>query len=165
MRRSGLRRTSKKRRLLNLAVKEFRVNRVLAIGFCMICGHSPAQPWRDKPPECSQLCVHEIANGQNREKALDKPYATLVTCFYCNGEVVTDKAEWPQARQLARLLTIDPASYDLHAFNLLVNVRATNRISENAVLEFCAADALDVASMPALRINRPPDTTREQKPR
>ena len=100
--------------------------------------------------------MHEIANGQHREKALDKAYATLVLCWYCNGEVVTDKKAWPQARQLARLLTIDPASYDLPAFNLLVAVRATNRITQPEVLAYCTIDALEVAQLPALRIASDP---------
>lgn len=117
------------------------------------------------PQDCSKLCVHEIANGQHREKALDKPYATLVLCWHCNGEVVTDKKTWPQARQLARLLTIDPANYDLHAFNYLVSPRATNRISQDAVVDFCRADALSVEGLPALRIPPTTNTTDDSQRR
>ncbi len=102
----------------------------------MICGHSPTQPHFGKPPASSQLCVHEIANGPHRDKSLDKPYATLVLCWHCNGHVVTDKKEWPQARQLAVLLDADPASYDLPAFNALVNPRASNRITTQDVASY-----------------------------
>ncbi len=99
----------------------------------MICGHSPARPWRDKPRECSQLCVHEIACGVHRQRALDQPYACLVTCWWCNGHVVIDKRQWPEARQLAVLLVKSPADYDLAAYNRLVNPRAPNRITQTDV--------------------------------
>ncbi|HDY64795.1 MAG TPA: hypothetical protein ENH84_01005 [Phycisphaerae bacterium] len=81
----------------------------------------------------SQLCCHEIACGTHRQKALDKPYALLVLCWWCNGYVVTDKGAWPEARQLALLKRRSPEDYDLVAYNLLVNPRAPNRITEKEV--------------------------------
>ena len=81
----------------------------------------------------SALCCHEIANGPDRQKALDQPYAILVLCGWCNLVEVEDKAKWPQARQLAALRRRRPADYDLPAFNHLVNPRAPNRITEEEV--------------------------------
>ncbi len=101
---------------------------------CLICGHSPARPWRDKPRELSQLAVHEIANGPLRQKALDKPYACLVLCWWCNGHVVVDKSKWPESRQLAVLYVKAPEDFDLAAYNALVNPRAPNRIEMSEVL-------------------------------
>lgn len=100
---------------------------------CMICGRSPVDPWRGLPRECSELCVHEIANGPHRQKALDKPYALLVLCWHCNAEAVEDKRQWPEARQLALLRALAPEDYDLVAYNALVNPRAPNRITEEEV--------------------------------
>lgn len=108
---------------------------------CMICGHSPRRPWRDKPRECSQLCCHEIANGNNRDKALDKPYAILVLCSYCNCHSVTDKSVWPESRQLAVLQQRSPSNYDLQAYNALVNPRAPMRIEESEVTTWRDKDA------------------------
>jgi hypothetical protein len=81
----------------------------------------------------SQLCCHEIANGPLRQKALDKPYAILVLCWWCNGYVVTNKKEWPEPRQLATLLMESPEAFDLAAYNSLVNPRAPNRITMEEV--------------------------------
>ena len=86
----------------------------------MICGHSPKRPWRDKPADCSCLCCHEIARGKNRQKALDKPFALLIICSWCNCQVVTSAAEWPEARQLALLRRKSPGDFGLAAYNALV---------------------------------------------
>lgn len=102
----------------------------------MICGRSPWSPWRDKPRECSRLCVHEIANGPLRDKALDKPYACLVLCWWCNGYEVVNKKVWPEARQLAVLKARGQGAYDLPAYNRLVNERAPNRITPEEVDAF-----------------------------
>lgn len=120
---------------------------------CLICGHSPAFPWFNMPRECSQLCVHEIACGVHREKALDKPYACLVLCWHCNGSVVTNKGIWPEARQLAVLLEAAPEDYDLPAYNFLVNPRAPNRIEHWEVERWTSptmpSSATDSGSEPA----------------
>ena len=81
------------------------------------------------------MCCHEIANGPDRQKALDQPYAILVLCWWCNAHEVTDKRQWPQARQLAVLKARAPDSYDLAAFNTLVG-RGPRRITEEDVLSW-----------------------------
>ncbi len=81
----------------------------------------------------STLVVHEIANGPNRQAALDKPFACLVLCWWCNGHVVTDKSQWPESRQLATLRRCIPENYDLVAYNALVNPRAPLRITQDEV--------------------------------
>jgi hypothetical protein len=68
-----------------------------------------------------------------REKALDKLFALLVLCWWCNGDVVTDKSEWPEARQLALLLAAAPEHYDLAAYLRLTNPRAPLRIEQYEV--------------------------------
>lgn len=98
----------------------------------MICGHSPRKPWRNRPRECSELCVHEILNGPLRQQSLDKQFACLVLCWHCNG-MVTNKKDWPEARQLAVLKAKRPDRYDLAAFNTLANPRAPNRLLESEV--------------------------------
>jgi hypothetical protein len=103
---------------------------------CWVCGHSPRWPWRDKPKECSQLCVHEILNGPLRQKCLDKVHSLLVTCWFCNSHELTNKRKWPEARQLAVLLKCAPENYDLAAHNFLANPRAPNRITEADVAEW-----------------------------
>ena len=79
-------------------------------------------------PLQAALCVHEIARGPLRQKALDKEYATLVVCGFCH-ELVGDKSQWPEARQLAVLKRSRPDDFDLAAYNALVNPRAPNRIA------------------------------------
>ena len=96
----------------------------------MICGHSPSRPHRDKPRECSLLCCHEIANGPSRQKALDQPYALLVLCWACNGYEVTNKARWPESRQIALLKYKSPEAYDLAAYNKLIGY-GPDRITED----------------------------------
>lgn len=100
---------------------------------CWICGHGPARPHRGRLADLSNLCVHEILNGPLRALALDKAFARLVICWYCNGYVVTNKKDWPEARQLAVLLAHDPDGYDLVAFNKLANPRAPNRVTQSEV--------------------------------
>ena len=85
------------------------------------------------PRELSMLCVHEIARGPLRQKSLDKPYACLVACHYCNQFQLHNRKEWPEARQLARLKKSRPNDYDLVAYNLLVNEQAPNRITQDEV--------------------------------
>lgn len=110
--------------------KPFRDALLLLHPSCMICGQTIKPYW---PAELAKLCVHEIANGQYRQAALDKPYACLVLCCYCNEFEVTDKATWPQSRQLSLLKRLLPANYDLQAFNRLINPNAPNRITEEEV--------------------------------
>lgn len=81
------------------------------------------------------MCCHEIANGPLRQIALDKPFALLVVCWWCNG-LLCNKSRWPEARQLAVLQRAAPDDYDLAAYNALVNPRAPNRITQEEVDEF-----------------------------
>lgn len=128
-----MRRRSRKSAARETAAKPVRQTLIVKHKKCMICGHSPQRPWRNKPRELSRLCCHEIANGPNRPKALDKPFAILVLCWWCNAHVVEDKGVWPEARQLALLKRTAPEDYDLAAYNALVNPRAPLRITPNEV--------------------------------
>jgi len=47
--------------------------------------------------------------------------------------MVTNKKDWPEARQLAVLKAKRPDRYDLAAFNTLANPRAPNRLLESEV--------------------------------
>ena len=100
---------------------------------CLVCEHGPRHPWRDKPPACSRLCVHEIADGKHRQNALDLPCALLVVCWWCNSESLKDASEWPEARQLSLMQKYAPEQYDLAAYNRLVDERATDRITQAEV--------------------------------
>lgn len=118
--------------------KPFRSALLLLYPRCMICGRGPVN--YGLQAITSAICVHEIANGQYRQAALDKPYACLVLCCYCNEYIVTDKGKWPQSRQLARLKACLPANYDLQAFNRLINPNAPNRITEEEVAAWLDQD-------------------------
>lgn len=111
--------------------RDVRRDLVLEVGRCEICGHDPTNhkagnvAWR--------LDCHEIANGPNRQKCLDKRFGLLVLCWLCNSEEATDKMKWPEARQLALLRINRPDDYDLTAYNKLVNPRAPNAITQGEV--------------------------------
>ena len=77
--------------------------------------------------------MHEIANGPLREKALDKLFALLVVCAYCNCYELTNKGKWPESRQLAVLKKKAPQNYDLHAYLMLTRPRALQRITQDEV--------------------------------
>lgn len=104
---------------------------ITEVNMCEICGTSPRLP-RHPIRERNQLCVHEIARGPLRNKAMDKRYATLVVCWGCN-EVLNDRSIWPEPRQLRVLARSRPDDYDLAAYNRLVNENAPNRITEDEV--------------------------------
>lgn len=120
--------------------KPFRDALLLLHPSCMICDLPSGTTRRWGNAEWNKLCVHEIANGQYRQAALDKPYACLVLCCYCNEFEVTDKATWPQSRQLSLLKRLLPANYDLQAFNRLINPNAPNRITEEEVAAWLDQD-------------------------
>lgn len=72
------------------------------------------------PRELSELCITEIHSGRgNRLKCLDKPFGLLAVCVFCNQKF-TDRARFPEARQLAILMEVAPHRYDLFAYNELV---------------------------------------------
>ena len=130
-----MRRQSDKRRARMAEVRPIRQALIEKVGECELCGESPKNPSRGRPLELSQLCCHEIANGPHRNKALDKPYAILVLCWYCNGHEVTDKKKWPEAKQLALLGLSRPEDFDLQAFCELINPNAPNRVTYSEVIE------------------------------
>lgn len=84
----------------------------------------------------AKLAVHEIASGVYRQKALDKPYAVLVLCWYCNSGPFQDRAEWPESRQLALLARRRPNNFDLAAYLELTSPRAIRRIEIAEVLQW-----------------------------
>ena len=83
---------SEKRQRRNEQAREFRENLVLRVGKCEICNHR----WQQNPPQTRRLCVHEIANGPHRHKAIDQAYAVLVVCWACNSELC-DKSHMARA--------------------------------------------------------------------
>lgn len=122
-----LRHYSKKRRAREDEARDFRRGLVADVGRCEHCGAKEFDRGRS-----TKLCVHEIANGPLRQKALDKPYAVLVLCWPCNL-LATDKGRWSEAAQLACLQRSRPDHYDLAAYNFLVNPRAPLRITQEEV--------------------------------
>jgi hypothetical protein len=133
IRKSGLsRKTSSSRETDARPLRQALVQRH---GKCMVCQHSPLNPWRDKPLECSRLCCHEIKGGPWRQIFLDQPCGILVVCWHCNSEVLEDKALWTEARQLALLRSKSP-DYDLVKYNELVNKQAPNRVTPEDVAKY-----------------------------
>lgn len=112
-----MRRQSAKFRARKREAKPFRDALKARVGRCEVCFHDPRRvrsgfiAWN--------LSVHEIANGANRQKALDKAYAVLVVCPLCH-EKLGGKGEYPESRQLAMLRRSRPGDYDLAAYNRLV---------------------------------------------
>ena len=127
MKRSRIRSVSSKRRKRMNEVRPLRQALVEAAGRCMACRVSA----RDARLDC-----HEILNGALRDKTLDEPCSLLVLCWNCNSNKMTDKAEWPVARQLALLQERDPDSYDLVRFNWLRNPNAPRFVTQNEVESF-----------------------------
>ena len=127
MKRSRIRSVSSKRRKRMNEVRPLRQALVEAAGRCMACRVSA----RDARLDC-----HEILNGALRDKTLDEPCSLLVLCWNCNSNKMTDKAEWPVARQLALLQLRDPDSYDLVRFNWLRNPNAPNFVTQEEVDEY-----------------------------
>lgn len=128
-----MRRVSPKRAERNKQAKPVRDRLIAQAGRCMVCHCSPSKPNKNMPLEMSQLCVHEIANGPLRNKALDQPSACLVACWACNSGPLNDKARFPEAKQLAVLLHESPEDYDLQAYLRLTSPQAMNRISQEEV--------------------------------
>lgn len=128
-----MRHKSPKRAARDREAKPFRDALKKRIGRCEVCGHDPERAKRMRGRRVAwALHVHEIARGAHREKAQDKPYATLVVCWRCHHDELSNAAEWPQSRQLAALKRSRPADYDLAAFNKLVNW-GKDRIAEEEV--------------------------------
>lgn len=146
---------SDKRRKRQAEAKPFRDALIAEAGECEHCEASPKHPDWDRPVSLNQLCVHEIANGPNRQKALDKRYATLVLCWGCNGEDFEDKGQWPEARQLALLFQRRPKDFDLPAYLELTNPNAPNRITLDEVAAYMPDEQLTVTDVANLmKVNR-----------
>lgn len=67
--------------------------------------------------------------------SIDLAFATLVVCWKCNLEI-EDRSIWPEARQLAILMSRAPDDYCLKSYNELVNPNAPNRIEQHEVDAF-----------------------------
>jgi hypothetical protein len=107
-----MKRRSDKRQQREAEAQPWRDAKILEVNCCEVCRWKPRTLHRLGP---AYLCVHEIASGADRQKALDKAYAVLVVCNYCNTTI----HGWPKERQLAVLLLRRPADFDLDAFNEL----------------------------------------------
>tara|TARA_Y100000361_G_scaffold142900_1_gene149385 strand:+ start:635 stop:1186 length:552 start_codon:yes stop_codon:yes gene_type:complete len=124
------------------------------VGKCENCGRSPGHR-KGVMPQLAQLCVHEIANGANRLRALDKRWATLVLCYQCNGGPFNWKGDWPEARQLALLLWRRPQDFDLKAYNYLINPNAPRRIEREDIEMYLEQQFLSVTEAAArLKVDR-----------
>lgn len=119
---------------------------------CAVCGHSSRHPWKDKPLACSKVVCHEIANGQFRAMAFPEPCTWLPACRFCNEHVLTNKAVWPEARQLCLKMVRDPGRYDLAKYLNITSPAAPRRIEQGEVDAFletvdgCSADDFNGAT-------------------
>ena len=137
MKRTGrLKPRTPKRSRLDREAAEWRRNHRNSYGRCMICGHSPENPRKFMPPSCSEICCHEIGNGDVRKLCLTKPFAILVLCWHCNQYEVTHKNIWPEARQLALLKIRSPEHYDREAFVSLIHPNAPRCITDEDVEQY-----------------------------
>lgn len=113
MKRTPLRRVSKKRRALKKAVDPVRAALVEEVGYCQPCWTlGDGLKW-------SNLSVHEIAKGIHRQAALSERCAQLVACWDCNSGRLNDYSILPIEKQLAIKLLEDPEHFDLVTFNRL----------------------------------------------
>ena len=72
---------------------------------CMVCGGAGTD-------------VHEISSGTaGRPLSEGEPATWLLACSSCNCGQLTDKLEWPVARQLALKFVADGKHFDLERFN------------------------------------------------
>lgn len=141
MKRSGpLRRQSKKTRAKERKATGSRQRWRKEAGCCMVCGYSPHRPNPYLPTFMSKLVCHEISNGPLRLKTIGEPSCVLVACRYCNEHWLTNKADFPEARQLAILQAKAPARYDLRRFIQLTSPQAPDRITQADVDSFRASD-------------------------
>jgi hypothetical protein len=136
-----LRNKSTTRRKREAEAKPFRDQLVATVGQCENCGCSPSNR-QGRMPELTKLAVHEIASGVHRQNALDKPFAVLVLCWWCNSGSFQDRAEWPESRQLALLARRRPKDFNLTAYLELTSPKAPKRIEIHEVLEWMEEDYL-----------------------
>ena len=91
---------------------------------CWLCGVKAINTW---PPT---LETHDIARGQNRDKAKSERCNLVRACQRCHQGRLDGM---PVARQLAIKLLSDPDGYDLVRVNRLRN-RADSAITDGEVL-------------------------------
>lgn len=83
--------------------------------------------------------VHEIIGGPSRMRAFVERAAWLPACNVCNCDRLTDRIEWPIAKQLAIKLELDPEWFDLDKICELIAVKG----HPNPPRAVTAADVLD----------------------
>ena len=126
-----MRRMSKKTAARASECREFRRALIQEVGICECCGYDPQRPrpggirWR--------LDAHEIANGPARLRCLDKKFAILCACWYCNAHILTDKKTWPVSRQLWALRRSRPRDYSLEKYLAEFHPRAPRAITQAEV--------------------------------
>jgi hypothetical protein len=125
-----MRANTPKRRAYNLAASKVSTALIRELGYCEACGHSPRNPWRDKPVQCSVLTPQEIGRGKYRKDCQGKRFAILCACWFCNTEELTKASIWPVERQLCLLKHSRPQDFDLKAFVSLLRPHAPNWITE-----------------------------------
>ena len=128
-----MKRQSDKTAALRIREKALKEALIEEIGHCEICGHNPSAPRKWKRGVCWALHKHEIARGQFRAAAADKRCAVLLVCFMCHQEKLSNRKEWPEARQLAALKLSRPSEYDLAAYRQLKYPNAPEAITEAEV--------------------------------
>ena len=131
--RKAIKPVSDKRAKLNRASAGLRRRLVNEAGCCMACGHSSRNPNPYRLLELSKVVCHEVSNGQHRGNSLDQPQCILCICRFCNEYEFTDKAKWPEARQLCLLMVRARDRYNLEAYLRLTNPRAMQRITQEEV--------------------------------
>lgn len=139
------------RRKRESEAKPFRDKLVADVGKCENCGCSPFIR-HGRMPEMASLAVHEIASGVHRQNALDKPYAVLVLCWQCNSGPFQNRAEFPEARQLAILAKSRPLDFSLQDYLALTSPNAPKRIEIHEVLAFMEEEYLSKQDI-AKRLN------------
>ena len=121
MKRSPLRRVSKKTAAENRKIAPLRNAYKAEFELCMLCNKKLSTD------------VHEIARGTYRAQAKLKPSCWLTLCRGCHS-AMDDYSTWPITRQLALKLIVDPGRFDLAEVNE-VRGRAIDAISLAEVVQ------------------------------
>ncbi len=100
-----MKQVSPKRAALNAAVEPYRQSLRQRVGKCEWCINTD-----------SGLIVHEIARGQFRADALDKPFATLVLCAACHQDLHELPAPHAVCIGLALLRYSRPEDFNIERF-------------------------------------------------
>lgn len=105
-----MKQVSAKRRQRLAEARPFRDELIERVGRCELCGR-----------ECGKLDCHEVARGQNRERALTERYACLVLGRACHDEL----HRWPgdSAAAIGLLLIERRGDGDIEAFYKLIGRR------------------------------------------